>query len=104
MKKPPWTFQMSIEDISTALCLYPGLNYLNFHGLTQFLRMVCLARPTIEFQQIDKRRPPSALPLGMLEMLAASLQVSNTPWWRLAGLHSKKLFGITHWFHQQTTK
>ncbi|KAJ6576352.1 hypothetical protein B0H10DRAFT_2102971 [Mycena sp. CBHHK59/15] len=41
--------------------------------------MVCLARPTIEFQQIDKQRPPSALPLGMLEMLAASLQVSNTP-------------------------
>ncbi|KAJ6536503.1 hypothetical protein B0H10DRAFT_2143365 [Mycena sp. CBHHK59/15] len=36
--------------------------------------MVCLARPTIEFQQIDKQRPPSALPLGMLEMLAASLQ------------------------------
>ncbi|KAJ6554064.1 hypothetical protein B0H10DRAFT_2123912, partial [Mycena sp. CBHHK59/15] len=41
--------------------------------------IVCLARLTIEFQQIDKRRPPSALPLGMLEMLAASLQVSNTP-------------------------
>ncbi|KAJ6605103.1 hypothetical protein B0H10DRAFT_2077233 [Mycena sp. CBHHK59/15] len=56
--------------------------------------MVCLARPTIEFQQIDKRRPPSALPLGMLEMLAASLQVSNTPlvetcWAAFKEVHNK---------------
>ncbi|KAJ6541139.1 hypothetical protein B0H10DRAFT_1855359, partial [Mycena sp. CBHHK59/15] len=57
---------------------YPGLNYLNFHGLMQFLRMARSARPTIKFQRVDKWQPSLAVPLGLLEMLVASLQVSNT--------------------------
>ncbi|KAJ7085416.1 hypothetical protein B0H15DRAFT_910362 [Mycena belliarum] len=69
---------MSLRDVSAALHRFPTLEPLNFHGLTQFLRMGCLARQTIAFQQVNNRRPPPVLPPAVLSTLATSLGVANT--------------------------
>ncbi|KAJ7690384.1 hypothetical protein B0H17DRAFT_1134408 [Mycena rosella] len=55
------------------------LKALNFHGLNQFLRMACLARQTITFQQVNNWRPPPAiLPPAILQTISTSLNVSET--------------------------
>lgn len=69
---------MSLRDISAALVQFPVLQSLNFHGLTQFLRMACIARQSIAFQQVNNQRPPLVLPHAILETIAASLNVSDT--------------------------
>ncbi|KAJ7687596.1 hypothetical protein B0H17DRAFT_1136146 [Mycena rosella] len=51
---------------------------LNFHGLNQFLRMACLARQTITFQQVNNRRPPPVFPPAILQTISSSLNVSET--------------------------
>ncbi|KAF8175032.1 hypothetical protein K438DRAFT_1538916, partial [Mycena galopus ATCC 62051] len=69
---------MSLQDVSAALLYFPQLKALHFHGLTQFLRMACLARQTIAFQQTNNIRPPPVLPLGVLRILAGSMNISDT--------------------------
>ncbi|KAJ7145733.1 hypothetical protein C8R44DRAFT_557507, partial [Mycena epipterygia] len=61
-----------------ALLRFPDLNTLNFHGLTQFFRMACLARQTIAFQQLNNRKPPPVLPVAILQTIAASLMAPDT--------------------------
>ncbi|KAJ7663444.1 hypothetical protein B0H17DRAFT_952691, partial [Mycena rosella] len=57
---------------------FPQLKALNFHGLNQFLRMACLARRTIAFQQVNNRRLPPVLPPAILQTISTSLNVSDT--------------------------
>ncbi|KAJ7367056.1 hypothetical protein DFH08DRAFT_658124, partial [Mycena albidolilacea] len=55
----------------------PSLSAVDLHGLTSFLRMACLARPLIEFQQEDRRCPPDILQPAILKLLAASISETN---------------------------
>ncbi|KAF8194768.1 hypothetical protein K438DRAFT_1587719 [Mycena galopus ATCC 62051] len=64
---------MNLQHLSSAQQRYPSLSGVNFQGLNSFLRMACLARPLIEFQQKDRRRPPDVLHRGLLELLAVSI-------------------------------
>ncbi|KAJ7239735.1 hypothetical protein C8J57DRAFT_1019287, partial [Mycena rebaudengoi] len=68
---------MNLQDLSAALLRFPDLAALKFHGLNRFLRMASLARPAIEFQQVDKRNPPAVLHPQILETIAASLGVTD---------------------------
>ncbi|KAJ7279725.1 hypothetical protein C8J57DRAFT_1059057, partial [Mycena rebaudengoi] len=60
-----------------ALPRFLDLTALKFHGLNTFPRMASLARPAIEFQQVDRRNPPAVLHPQMFETIAASLGVAD---------------------------
>jgi hypothetical protein len=68
---------MNLQQLISAQQQYPSLSGVDFHGLNSFLRMACLARPLIEFQQKDLRRPPDFLHHGLLELLAVSISETN---------------------------
>ncbi|KAK7013932.1 hypothetical protein R3P38DRAFT_3004254, partial [Favolaschia claudopus] len=61
---------MSLQQLLGAQIQYPCLSDISFNST--FLRMACLARPLIEFQVEDRRRPPDLLHCGLLELLAAT--------------------------------
>ncbi|KAK7001157.1 hypothetical protein R3P38DRAFT_3612695 [Favolaschia claudopus] len=68
---------MSLQQLLAAQTQYPCLSDISFNSLTTFLRMACLARPLIEFQVEDRRRPPDFLHCGLLELLAATVYEQN---------------------------
>ncbi|KAJ7229372.1 hypothetical protein C8J57DRAFT_1019516, partial [Mycena rebaudengoi] len=68
---------MNLQQLISAQQQYPSLSGVDFHGLNSFLRMACLARPLIEFQQKDLRCPPDFLHHGLLELLAVSISETN---------------------------
>ncbi|KAK6984438.1 hypothetical protein R3P38DRAFT_3231659 [Favolaschia claudopus] len=68
---------MSLRQLLAAQDQYPCLSDIGFTSLTTFLRMACLARPIIELQVEDRRRPPDFLHCGLLELLAATVSEPN---------------------------
>ncbi|KAJ6538752.1 hypothetical protein B0H10DRAFT_1856638 [Mycena sp. CBHHK59/15] len=69
---------MSLQHLIDALQLYPELSSLDFNGLNLFIRYATLAKPAIEFTQLDKQACPTSLSPQVLQILAAALEESET--------------------------